>query len=122
MLLWLPVFLILQILLALGMGLWLSAVNVEYRDVRYAVPFLVQLWLFASPVIYSSSFVPERFRVAYGIINPMSGIIEGFRWAILGTPPPSYLQLITSAAIIVVILTSGLFYFRRKEMAFADYI
>ncbi|OGO01492.1 MAG: hypothetical protein A2Y90_02130 [Chloroflexi bacterium RBG_13_52_12] len=122
MLLWLPAFLLLQLMLALGMGLWLSAINVEFRDVRYAVPFLIQLWLFASPVIYSSSFVPERFQVAYGIINPMSGIIEGFRWAILGTAPPSYLQLITSAAIIIVILISGVFYFRRREMAFADYI
>ncbi len=120
--LWLPAFIILQMMLALGMGLWLSAINVEYRDVRYAVPFLIQLWLFASPVIYSSSFVPPRFQAAYGIINPMSGIIEGFRWAILGTPPPSYLQLITSTAISIVILVTGAFYFRRKETAFADYI
>ena len=120
--LWLPVFLLLQLMLALGMGLWLSAINVEFRDVRYAVPFLIQLWLFASPVIYSSSFVPQRFQVAYGIINPMSGIIEGFRWAILGTAPPSYLQLVTSAAIIIVILISGVFYFRRREMVFADFI
>jgi lipopolysaccharide transport system permease protein len=122
LMLWILVFLLLEILLTLGMGLWLSAFNVEYRDVRYAVPFLIQLWLFASPVIYSSSFVPARFRVAYGIINPMSGIIEGFRWSILSTTPPSYQQLMTSAAIIIVILITGAFYFRRREMAFADVI
>jgi lipopolysaccharide transport system permease protein len=122
LILWLPAFLLLQLMLALGMGLWFSAVNVEYRDVRYATPFFIQLLLFASPVIYSSSFVPERFRIAYGIINPMSGIIEGFRWTILGTQPPSYLQLVTSAAIVIMILVSGVFYFQRKETAFADYI
>jgi lipopolysaccharide transport system permease protein len=120
--LWLPVFLILQVMLATGMGLWFSAINVEFRDVRYAVPFLIQLLLFASPIIYSSSFVPERFQMAYGIINPMSGIIEGFRWAILGTKPPSYLQLCTSALIIIVILITGFIYFRRREASFADYI
>lgn len=122
MMLWLPVFLLLQVMLALGMGLWLSAINVEFRDVRYAVPFLIQLWLFASPVIYSSSFVPQRFQMAYGIINPISGIIEGFRWAILGTTPPSYFQLITSAAISIVILISGAFYFQRRETTFGDFI
>jgi len=119
--LWLPLFLLLELILALGVGLWLSAINVEYRDVRYAVPFLVQLWLFASPVVYGTTFVPERFRVAYGLINPMVGIIDGFRWAILGTEPPSYL-LIASAAIIMVILISGAFYFRRREKAFADVV
>lgn len=119
--LWLPLFLILELMLALGVGLWLSAINVEYRDVTHVVPFLVQLWLFASPVIYPSNFVPERFQVAYGLINPMSGIIEGFRWAILGTQPPSHL-LIASVAIIIVILVSGAFYFRRREKAFADVV
>lgn len=119
--LWLPLFLLLELILALGVGLWLSAINVEYRDVRYVVPFLVQLWLFASPVVYATTFVPERFRVAYGLINPMVGIIDGFRWAILGTERPSYL-LIASAAIIVAILISGAFYFRRREKAFADVV
>ena len=119
--LWLPLFLLLELILALGVGLWLSAINVEYRDVRYVVPFLVQLWLFASPVVYGTTFVPERFQVAYGLINPMVGIIDGFRWAILGTEPPSYL-LIASAAIIMVILVSGAFYFRRREKAFADVV
>jgi lipopolysaccharide transport system permease protein len=119
--LWILVFLLLELMLALGIGLWLSAINVEYRDVVYVVPFLIQLLLFASPVIYPSTFVPERFQTAYGLINPMSGIIEGFRWAILGTEPPSYL-IFASVAIIVVILISGAFYFRRREKAFADVV
>lgn len=119
--LWLPLLLILELMLALGVGLWFSAINVEYRDVAFLVPFLVQVGLFASPVIYSSNFVPERFHVAYGLINPMSGIIEGFRWAILGTAPPGYL-LLASAGIIVAVLVSGAFYFRRREKAFADVV
>jgi len=119
--LWLPLFLLLELMLALGVGLWLSAINVEYRDVRYVIPFLIQLWLFASPVVYSTSFVPERFQTAYGIINPMAGIIEGFRWAIVGTEPPTYL-MVASAAIIIVILISGAFYFRRRERTFADVV
>lgn len=120
-LLLLPVFLLLELTLAIGIGLWLSAINVEYRDVRYVIPFLVQIWLFASPVVYATSFVPARFQTAYALINPMVGIIEGFRWAILGTKPPSYL-LVASAAIIVVILVSGAFYFRRREKTFADVV
>ena len=118
---WLPLFLLLELALALGVGLWLSAINVEYRDVRYVVPFLVQLWLFASPVVYGTTFVPERFRVAYGLINPMVGIIDGFRWAILGTAPPG-LPFFASVAIIIVVLISGAFYFRRREKAFADVV
>ena len=114
-------FLILELMLALGIGLWLSAINVEYRDVRYAIPFLIQLGLFASPIVYPVTFVPERFQAVYGLLNPMAGIIEGFRWAILGTKPPSYL-LIASVAIIIVILISGAFYFRRREKAFADVV
>lgn len=114
-------FFLLELMLATGVGLWLSAINVEYRDVRYAIPFLIQLWLFASPVVYPVTFVPERFQAAYGLINPMAGIIEGFRWAILGTKPPSYL-LIASVAIILVVLISGAFYFRRREKAFADVV
>jgi lipopolysaccharide transport system permease protein len=120
MLLILP-FLLLELMLATGIGMWLSAINVEYRDVRYAIPFLIQLGLFASPVVYPVTFVPERFQVVYGLLNPMAGIIEGFRWAILGTKPPSYL-LIASVAIIIVILISGAFYFRRRERAFADVV
>ena len=118
---WILPLLLLELMLALGIGLWLSAINVEYRDVSYIVPFLIQIGLFASPVVYSSTIVPERFQTAYGLINPMAGIIEGFRWAILHTEPPSYL-LAASSIIIIVILISGAFYFRRREKAFADVV
>lgn len=121
MMLWLLPFLILELMLVLGIGLWLSAINVEYRDIAFLIPFLLQLWLFASPVIYPSSFVPARFLTIYGLVNPMSGIIEGFRWAILGTEPPGYL-IAVSIAIIIVILISGAFYFRRREKVFADFV
>jgi lipopolysaccharide transport system permease protein len=119
--LWLPLLLLLELMLALGVGLWFSAINIEYRDIASLIPFFIQLWLYASPVIYSSSFVPERFQVAYGLLNPMSGIIEGFRWAILGTEPPGYL-LFASAGIIMVVLVSGAFYFRSREKIFADVV
>ena len=119
--LWLPVFLLLELMLALGVGLWLSAINVEYRDVRSVIPFLVQLWLFASPVVYPASFVPEKYQTAYGLMNPMAGILEGFKWALLGTDRPSYL-LAGSVVIIIVILVSGAFYFRRRERTFADVV
>lgn len=119
--LWLPVLLIMELALALGVGLWLSAINVEFRDVAFATPFLIQLWLFASPVIYSVNFIPERFHIAYGLLNPMSGIIEGYRWAILGTTPPDYL-LIASTGVIAFVLISGAFYFRRRERSFADIV
>ena len=93
--------------------------NIQYRDVRYAIPVLIQLGLYASPVVYSATFVPARFQTVYGLVNPMAGILEGFRWAVLGTRPPSDL-LFASVAIILVILISGAFYFRRREKAFAD--
>ncbi len=118
--LWLPAFIILALLTALGVGLWLSAINVKYRDVRYVIPFLIQLWLFASPVVYSSSLLPQRFQVIYGL-NPMAGVIEGFRWALLGTEPPGSLIAI-SVMIVIVILVSGAFYFRSSEKTFADVI
>lgn len=118
--LWLPVFIILALITALGVGLWLSVINVKYRDVRYTIPFIVQLWLFASPVVYSSSLLPGRFQAIYGL-NPMAGVIEGFRWALLGTEPPGSL-IAVSAIIVIVILISGAFYFRRNEKSFADVI
>lgn len=118
--LWLPVFIILALITALGVGLWLSVINVKYRDVRYTIPFIVQLWLFASPVVYSSSLLPARFQAIYGL-NPMAGVIEGFRWALLGTEPPGSL-IAVSAIIVIVILISGAFYFRRNEKSFADVI
>jgi lipopolysaccharide transport system permease protein len=116
----LPAFIILALITALGVGLWLSAINVKYRDVLYVIPFLVQLWLFASPVVYSSNLLPHKFQAIYGL-NPMSGVIEGFRWSLLGTEPPGYL-IAVSVTIVIVILISGAFYFRRSEKTFADVI
>lgn len=116
----LPAFIILALMTSLGVGLWLSAINVKYRDVRYVIPFLIQLWLFASPVVYSSSLLPERFQTLYGL-NPMAGVIEGFRWTLLGTEPPGSLVAV-SVIIVVVILISGAFYFRHNEKIFADVI
>ncbi len=118
--LWLPAFILLALMTSLGVGLWLSAINVKYRDVRYVIPFLTQLWLFASPVVYSSSLLPGKYQIIYGV-NPMAGVIEGFRWAILGTEPPGLL-IGLSVIIVVVILISGAFYFRRSEKTFADVI
>jgi len=118
---WVPVFILLAVIAALAMGLWLSALNVEFRDVRYVIPFLTQFWMLASPVGYSSNEVPARWQTLYGL-NPMSGVIEGFRWALLGTPPPSLPMMLTSAVKIGVLLIGGLFYFRRMEKSFADLI
>ncbi len=118
--LWLPAFIILALITALGVGLWLSAINVKYRDVRYVIPFLIQFWLFASPVVYSSSLLPEQYQAIYGL-NPMAGVIEGFRWTLLGTEPPGSLIAI-SATIAIVVLISGAFYFRHNEKTFADVI
>ena len=114
----LPLFVLLAAATALGVGLWLSALNVQYRDVRYTIPFLVQFWLFVTPVAYSSSLVPERWRALYGL-NPMTGVVEGFRWALLDKEPPGALLLVSTASVILL-LTAGLFYFRRMERRFAD--
>jgi len=117
----LPLFLLLAIATALGTGLWLSALNAVYRDVRYTIPFLVQFWMFASPVAYPSSLVPERWRWLYGL-NPMAGVIEGFRWALTGVGhPPSALLLVSSGAVIVL-LSGGLIYFKNMEGTIADRI
>jgi lipopolysaccharide transport system permease protein len=118
-LLWFPAFLLLAILLALGVGLWLSAMNAIYRDVRYVLPFLVQFWLFASPVVYPSSRVPERWRWLYGL-NPMAGVIEGFRWSLTGRGSPPVHLLFISFATVVVILFSGVGYFQKMETTMAD--
>ena len=116
----LPVFLLLALATALGVGLWLSALNVKYRDFQYTVPFLIQIWMFASPVVYPSSLVPESLRVWYGL-NPMAGVIEGFRWALLGTGAPSAMVLV-SVGMVIVLLVSGMFYFRRMERYYADIV
>jgi lipopolysaccharide transport system permease protein len=119
--LWLPAFLLLALITALGVGLWLSAMNVQYRDVRYAVPFLVQFWMFASPVTYPSSIVPEAWRALYGL-NPMAGVIEGFRWALLGTETSPGPLIAVSVGAALVLLVSGAYYFRRMERTFADVV
>lgn len=116
----LPGFIILALMTALGVSLWLSAINAKYRDVRYTVPFLIQIWLFASPIVYSSSLLPEKYQLIYGL-NPMAGVIEGFRWALLGTDPPDNL-IGVSVIIVILVLVSGAFYFRRQEKSFADVI
>jgi len=117
--LWLPVFLVLAVATALGVGLWLSASNALYRDVRYVTGFLIQFWMLASPVVYPSSMVPQRWRWLYGL-NPMSGVIEGFRWALTGHgQPPGLLQLV-SAVMVLVLLASGLIFFQRMESTIVD--
>ena len=117
----LPGFILLAVMTALGVGLWLSALNVQYRDVRYTIGFLVQLWLFLTPVAYPSSIVPEKWRPLYGL-NPMAGVVEGFRWALLGKSQPPGAMLWVSVAVVIVILFGGLYYFRRMEQQFADIV
>ena len=118
---WLPPLLLLALITALGVGLWLSALNVEFRDVRYVVPFLVQLWLFATPIAYPSSLLPEPWRTIYGL-NPMAGVVEGFRWALLGTNTAPGAMVLVSALAAAAILVSGAYYFRRMEKTFADVV
>ncbi len=117
----LPCFVALALASAMGVGLWLAALNVQFRDVRYTLPFLTQLWLLATPVIYPSTLVPEPWRTLIGI-NPMVGVVEGFRWAVIGTAPPSLSQLAASTAAAAVVLITGVLYFRRMERTFADVI
>ena len=118
---WSIPFLLLALVTSLGTGLWLSALNVEYRDVRYIVPFLTQFWMFATPIAYSGRMLKEPWRSVYGI-NPMVGVVEGFRWAVLGRGnPPGPIIVISSVASLVV-LVSGLYYFRRMERGFADIV
>jgi lipopolysaccharide transport system permease protein len=117
----LPVFVLLGVLTAFAVSLWLSALSVRYRDVGVVVPFLLQLWMFASPVAYPSSMVPAQWRLLYGF-NPMSGVIDGFRWAILGTSPPDLRMLGVTAFVTVLVLAGGLVYFNRMEQEFADVV
>ena len=117
----LPLFILFTMATALGVGLWLSALNVQYRDVRYTLTFLVQFWLFASPVAYSSTLVPARWRPLYGL-NPMAGVIEGFRWALLGKSQAPGLMLVASGLVVASVLVGGLYYYRRMEKTFADLV
>jgi homopolymeric O-antigen transport system permease protein len=118
-LLTLPLFLLLAIITSLGVGLWLSALNVLYRDINYIIPFLTQFWLFITPVAYPASMIPERWQLIYAL-NPMTGVVEGFRWALLGTVEAPGPMLVVSSTIAILGLVSGLFYFRRMERDFAD--
>jgi len=117
----LPLFLLLTLVTAVGVGLWLSALNVMYRDVGYILPFLTQVWLFLTPIAYPTSIVPPQWQALYAV-NPMTGVVEGFRWALLGTGQPPGLMTGVSALVAVALLVSGMFYFRRIERRFADMV
>jgi lipopolysaccharide transport system permease protein len=119
--LWLPALTLLALITALAVGIWSSAVNVRYRDVQYAVPFLIQLWLFASPVAYPSTLIPKAWRPIYGL-NPIAGVVEGFRWALLGTNTRPGPMIAVSAGAAIVMLVGGMAYFQRLERTFADLI
>ena len=118
---WLPFFLLLALTTSLGVGSWLSALNVQFRDVRYTVPFLTQAWLFATPIAYPSSLLPEFWRPFYAL-NPMVGVVEGFRWALLGTDTAPGAMIIASSIVALLLLVSGAYYFRRMERTFADVV
>lgn len=120
-LVWLPALVLLALLTALAVSLWLAAINVRYRDVRHAIPFLLQFWMYASPVAYPLSIVPERWRGLYSL-NPMVAVIEGFRWALLGGTPPSPGLVAPALVLVVLLLGGGLLFFKRMERTFADVI
>jgi lipopolysaccharide transport system permease protein len=119
--LWLPFLLLLALITSLGTALWLSAMNVQFRDVSYIVHFITQFWLFATPIAYPSSLLPEPWRTLYGI-NPMAGVVEGFRWALLGTDTAPGSIIIVSSLAALTLLVGGAFYFRRMEKTFADVV
>jgi len=118
---WLPLLILLALLTALSVGLWLSALNVQYRDIQHMVPFIIQVWMYASPIVYPIETIPAGiWRWLYGL-NPMVGVIQGFRWALLGGTPPD-ITLLISVGMVLIILVSGLYYFRRMEKTFADIV
>jgi lipopolysaccharide transport system permease protein len=118
---WLPCFLLLAVTTCLGVSLWLSAMNVHFRDVRYAIPFLTQFWMFATPIAYPSSLIPQRWRSLFGI-NPLVGVVEGFRWSLLGVHTAPGPMIVVSSVVALGLLVSGAFYFRRLERTFADVV
>ena len=118
---WLPLLLLLALITSLGAGLWFTALNVQFRDVRFAIPFVVQAWFFATPIVYPSGLLDEPWRTLYGI-NPMAGVIEGFRWALLGAETQPGTMLFVSTLVAILLLVSGAFYFRRLEKTFADVV
>ena len=117
----LPLFLLLAMAAGLGVGIWLSALNVKYRDVRYTIPFLTQIWLFATPIAYPASMIPDGWRTLYGL-NPMAGVVEGFRWALLGRVGEVQTLWVGSTSMVALLLVGGVFYFRRMERQFADVV
>lgn len=119
--LFLPFFLLVAMLLALAVALWLGPVNVRFRDIKHTLPFLIQIWMYASPVVYPLSMVPERWKLLYSL-NPMVGVIEGFRWALLGKASPDFLAMGVSLVLIVLVLLGGIVYFKKMERFFADVI
>jgi lipopolysaccharide transport system permease protein len=118
---WLPLLLVLAFVTALGVGLWLSAINVKYRDVRHTIPFLTQFWLFATPIAYPSTLLSESWRIVYAL-NPMVGVVEGFRWALLSTETAPGPMILVSSVTALSVLVGGAFYFRRMEKTFADLV
>jgi lipopolysaccharide transport system permease protein len=119
--LWMPAFISLCLAASLGAGLWLSALNVHFRDVKYAVPFLIQFWMFATPIVYPSSLIPQRWQTLYGL-NPMAGVVEGFRWSMLHSRFEPWTMIAGSVVTVLALLGGGLFLFRRMERTFADLI
>ncbi len=117
----LPVFMLIAMLTAFGIGLWLTALNVKYRDIKFVVPFIAQLWMYTSPVAYSTSLIPEKWQWLYGL-NPMVGVIEGFRWALLSKDMPNIEMMSISTGIVLIILLGGIYYFRKMEQTFSDII
>lgn len=117
----LPLFVVMALVTALAVGIWMAALNVQYRDVRYVLPFVTQFWLFATPVAYPASLVPAKWRVLYGL-NPMAGVVEGFRWSMLGSGDAPGTLLAVSSVIVVLLLIGGLYYFRSVERTFADVV
>jgi len=117
----LPFFLLLALSTALAIGLWLSALNVRYRDIGYTIPFIVQVWMYASPIVYPVSMLPEKYHFLYSL-NPMAGVIEGFRWALLGKQSPDFWVMSISAAVVLILLVGGLVFFRNMERTFADVV
>ena len=117
----LPLFTLFALISALSVGLWLSALNVKFRDVRYTVPFLATVWMYITPVAYSSTIIPEQWRALFGL-NPMAGVVGGFRWMLLGTPFPDARMFVISIAVVILLFISGLVYFKRMENYFADVI
>ena len=119
--LWLPLLILLALLTALSVGLWLSALNVQYRDVQQMIPFVIQAWFYASPVVYSAGIIPStKWQLVYAL-NPMAGVIQGFRWALLGTQPPDA-ALAVSSAVVLILLVTGVYFFKRMERTFADIV